>query len=265
MSSLDSAIRILHCLSASSPRLRVSDIAERLELPKSTVSRLLRTLSEGGLLERNAESRQYAAGSLALRLGSLYLSEHSLIGRVDDAVHRLVERYGFVGYVGVLDGANIVILRHRFGSYPVRYVVEIGTRLPAIETALGIALLGCTGAHVPGSENSGKSSHGRARMSREALSAVKRWCRERSIEIPCNSVPGISAIASAVELGPEMGPAVGFSLSFPDTAADASLRRAMAAAVARASRVLADATALDLINSEKTGLERVNPLERAEP
>lgn len=239
MSSLERAIRILQCLSSSSPRLRVSDVSEQLGLPKSTVSRVLRTLGDGGLLQKNAESRQYTAGPLAQRLGSLYLSEHSLINRIDDAVAKLVVRYGFVGYVGVLNGADVVILRHRFGSYPVRYFVEVGTRFPATETAIGIALMACTADRhrLPVLKRNGAS---RATLPSRSLSAtMDKWRRDRSIEVACTSVPGISAIGSAIDAAQAHDPAIGFSISFPDSAADESLRREMAADIADTSRRLA--------------------------
>src|SRR5690606_16445512 len=105
LSSLQSAIRILHCLSAETPRLRVTELAERLDMPKSTVSRLLRTLSEGGVLDRDHDTREYMAGPVALQLGGLYMARHDLLDLVDEAVCKLVDRFGFTGYVAVLDQA----------------------------------------------------------------------------------------------------------------------------------------------------------------
>lgn len=141
MSSLDSAIRILQCFSAHRPQLGVSEVARRLEMPKSTVSRLMKGMERSGFLEQDEASRCYRPGLFAFRLGNLYRAHLSTLDLVDDAVSELVEEFGLTGYTGVLNGTDVVILRVRQGWYPVRFVLEPGYRVPAWVTAIGKALL----------------------------------------------------------------------------------------------------------------------------
>ena len=112
MSSLTTAIEILRCFSADAPELRVSDIAHRASVPKSTVSRLLKEM-QNDLVEQDEKSRRYRPGPLAFRLGTLYQAHLHILDLVENAVEKLVEEFRLIGYVGVLDGTDVVILRIR--------------------------------------------------------------------------------------------------------------------------------------------------------
>ena len=141
MSSLTSGIDILQCFSSERPELRVSDVARRLDMPKSTVTRLLKEMLHHGLVEQDRKTRTYRPGPLAFRLGTLYQAHLQILDLVEAAVEELVAEFGLTGYIGVLDGTDVVILRVRQGSYPVRFVLEPGYRVPAFTTAIGKALL----------------------------------------------------------------------------------------------------------------------------
>ena len=141
MSSLQTAVSILDCFGPGRTELAVTDVAKGLKIPKSTVSRLLRAMTQAGLVEQDAESRRYRVGPLPFRLGSLYQAHMQVLDLADAAIGELVEQTGFSGYVGVLSGTDIVILRRRQGRYPVRIVLEPGSRVAAFTTAYGKALL----------------------------------------------------------------------------------------------------------------------------
>lgn len=141
MSSLTAGIDILHCFSSERPELRVSDVARQLGIPKSTTSRLMKDLLRHGLVEQDQSTRRYRPGPLAFRLGTLYQAHLEILGLVDEAVAALVEEFGLTGYTGVLNGNDVVLLRVRQGTYPVRFVLAAGYRVPAFTTAIGKALL----------------------------------------------------------------------------------------------------------------------------
>jgi DNA-binding IclR family transcriptional regulator len=211
MSNLESAIRILQCLSPDTPMLKVTDVATRLGIAKSTVSRLLRTMHDGGLLKRDDNTPQYGPGPLALELSRLYASSNSLLDRIDEALANLVDEFGFTGFAGILDNGSVVILRQHQGSYRLRYVLEVGERQKPDEMALGIALL---------------MRHDL--MKKQAQTAANRrlsraFLTDRVVEVPCRSVPGITAIGTALQ-AERTGQTIGFSISFPDIAAPAAMR-----------------------------------------
>jgi DNA-binding IclR family transcriptional regulator len=233
MSSLATGLRLLQRLSPRQPFLRVSEVAEALALPKSTVSRLLKVLAESGLLEREETGRGYRCGPLALQLGNLYLAQHSLLDLVDDALDGLVERFAVTGYAGVLNGTEIVLLRVRQGRAPLRIVYEVGGRVPAHVTAIGMALLarlddtrvhalyGDTLVYAP--------MNARIPMARflKELELVRRRGWAASLG---TTHAGIGAIGAAVASPNEQQP-IGFSLSFPLMDADRVRRQEIVEAV----------------------------------
>jgi len=65
--SLDRALEMLKLL-GSEPEMRVTDLARRLEVHKSTAFRLLWTLQEHGLVEQNPTTERYRLGYGLVRL-----------------------------------------------------------------------------------------------------------------------------------------------------------------------------------------------------
>jgi DNA-binding IclR family transcriptional regulator len=141
MSSLDKALQILNCYTADRVVFGVSEAAEELGMPKSSVSRLMKAMAEAGLLEQSHQRRGYSPGPLAFRLGNLYLKHDKVLDLAERALGRLVGEFGLTGYIGVLDRSDVVIVGVLQGSYPVRLVLPKGVRLPAYETAVGLTLL----------------------------------------------------------------------------------------------------------------------------
>jgi len=141
MSSLEKGLRALALMSPDRPRLRVSEVAEALSIPKSSASRLLSTLDRHGFLERGPRHAGFEAGFELQRLGRMYRAGDAVTEMADDAMRDLVARHPVTGYLAYLDGLETIIVRVRESPVPVRYVISEGTRLPAFVTAIGKALL----------------------------------------------------------------------------------------------------------------------------
>jgi DNA-binding IclR family transcriptional regulator len=234
MSSLENALRILDLLADDRPVLRVSEVCRDLALPKSSASRLLRVLGEAGLLERGSDGG-YAAGPRGLKLAEFYLGRRRLPPAVDEALDALVEGFGFTGFASVLVGRQIVLLRVRQGSYPLRYVREIGTRLAAWRTAMGRALL----ARLPDADV-------RARLDSvsdldpERLLLELAEIRQRGIVVSQSAfTPGATTIAAAFDAEEP----VAIAIAYPDSAANPELRQRMEAAVLARAREMERAQA----------------------
>lgn len=141
MGSLANALQILAQLELGRPTLAVSELAARLGLPKSTVSRTLKELAEAGFVERQAGGRGYEPGYELFRLGSLYKSQHLPVDRIDQRLTLLAGEFPATGYVAVLHGPDAVMLRVREGMHPMRFIQREGASIPAFVTAIGKALL----------------------------------------------------------------------------------------------------------------------------
>jgi DNA-binding IclR family transcriptional regulator len=226
MSSLETAVTILRCFSAETPELAVSDVAKRVGVPKSTVSRLMKAMAECDLVEQQEDRGRYRVGLLPFRLGQLYQAHVKVLDMVEAEVAALVDATGFTGYVCVLNGADIIVLRIRHGNYPVRMVFEPGLRIPAFATAVGKALLARQSDDELRAVLPPVLAYERTRLRRPIakflgeLAGVRdrRWAEARQ-----ETVQGMGAVACAVGSSDQQQP-IGFALSFPVNAVSSKSR-----------------------------------------
>jgi len=140
MSSLSNALAILSSFHQSSPELGVTQLAGRLDIPKSSVSRLMSEMEQSGYLERTPD-RRYRPGPELLRIGSLYKFGVLPVDRIDEEIKALVARFPASGYVAINKGLDTLILRMREGTSAVRFIVPEGSVVPAFTVAIGKAVL----------------------------------------------------------------------------------------------------------------------------
>ncbi|HEX7076517.1 MAG TPA: IclR family transcriptional regulator [Hyphomicrobiaceae bacterium] len=214
MSSLANGLRLLALLKSPHVTLRVSEAARELRLPKSTVSRLLKELTQAGLLERDGEGPGFRSGPELFRLGSLYRARLPVENRIDEALNALVHRYPATAYVGVLRGVDLIVLRRHEGVHPVRFIQEPGSCLPAYATAVGKALL----ARRPFNEivealpERLVCETRDVNMTRDALLDELETARRRGYAELDDRLLGIGAVGVAIGLAP--GRDIGFAICF---------------------------------------------------
>lgn len=141
MSALTNAIEILRCFSTKRPDLSFADVQVLTGKPKSSTSRLLRSLRDCGLLEQDPHTRRYRPGLLTFELGRLHRAHDDLIALAERELRDVCARTGHTGYIAVLDGYEQVVLRIVPGSNPLRVVNPPGQRTAAIITSNGRAML----------------------------------------------------------------------------------------------------------------------------
>ncbi len=240
MGALDNGLRILSAMERGQTRLSVSELARRLGLPKSGVSRTLRQLAEAGFVERDPDGRHYRPGYELFRLGTLYKSGELPVDLADRGVSGLVERFPATGYVAVLSRADAVILRLREGTHPLRYVQPEGTRLPAFLTAIGKAMLARLAAAELDALLPPDLSHPplHYHASRDELAAELATYRERGwAELKDQAFRGIDAVAVAVR--PPDGQPLGMALCYLQADASAADVAAMVGSLKSLAREVA--------------------------
>ena len=112
--SVGRAARILKALGSESARLGVTELAERLGLAKATVYGLLRTLEAHQLVEQDLETGKYRLGPALLQLGNAFLDNNELRARSLLWAETLAGRAREAVHVGVLYGANVLLVHHVF-------------------------------------------------------------------------------------------------------------------------------------------------------
>lgn len=138
--SVGRAARILKALGSESARLGVTELGERLGLPKATVYGLLRTLEAYQFVEQDLETGKYRLGPALLQLGNAFLDNHELRARSLLWAESLASRAREAVHVGVLYNDTVLIVHHVFRPDNSVQILEVGASIPWHASALGKAI-----------------------------------------------------------------------------------------------------------------------------
>lgn len=138
--SADRVLRVLEHLAEQQEPATLADLARHLDIPKSSLHALLRTMHRRGWLEE-VGSDQYGLGVRALLVGTTYVDADDVVTLSSDTMDWLADALGETIHLGRLDRTDIVYLAKRESSHPLRLFSAIGRRLPAYTTSLGKSLL----------------------------------------------------------------------------------------------------------------------------
>ncbi len=107
--SLERGLAILRCFTASRPVLGISDIADELDMSRSTTHRYVITLHALGYLEQLA-SRKYRLGLNVTTLGMSALASTGLQDHAHPYLEDLAQHAAATVSLGVLDGPEVLYL-----------------------------------------------------------------------------------------------------------------------------------------------------------
>ena len=143
-SSLVAGLSMLACFTAGHPVRGIADMAQELDLGRSTTHRYATTLVTLGYLEQGP-SRKYRLSSRVCDVG-LSLLDSMVVRRVArEHLKELRARAGRTTSLGVLGGAEVTYIDRWLGSRRGQYAIDagigLGTRLPVHCSAAGKALL----------------------------------------------------------------------------------------------------------------------------
>ncbi len=136
--AVNRAVAILDELSAEAP-LGTSELARRLNLPKSSIANILGAMNQTGLIERVDQS--YTLGRRLVEFAASYLADNSPVTMFQQAAKELEIAREETIVLAELDDTEIIYLARHYGSQPIRLACDIGNRRPAVVTALGQAML----------------------------------------------------------------------------------------------------------------------------
>jgi DNA-binding IclR family transcriptional regulator len=139
--SVERAARILAVLGSGTPRLGVTEIAERVGLAKPTVHGLLRTLEKHGLVAQDDDTGKYSLGPAVLLLGNAYLDGSELRARSLLWAESLAQRANEAVWVASLSGSRVIVLHHVFRPDNTVQILEVGAAIPWHACALGHAIV----------------------------------------------------------------------------------------------------------------------------
>jgi len=213
--ALAKGLRILSLFDEQRPSWRVTDLAAAANLPMPTVYRVVMTLTAEGYLD-HLPNGDYRPGVRTLTLGTAALRSLDLVGIATPKLQDLGERTGETVNLAVLTGDRVLYLVRLRNSDLVTANIQVGSTLPAVQTAIGKLLL----AQLPDRELAGRiragsfpvdhgpNARGSLAELRPELAAIRRqgWAVQdeelafglRAIAAPVRDASGMAVAAAGV-------------------------------------------------------------------
>ena len=139
------AMAILNMFTDEQPEWALADLAEAVDLNRTTTYRLLTALESTDMVVRNnqndAQKYRYRLGSGAIVLGGRALRASSLRAITRPELGRLAAKTGETVTLEILNGDQTLMLDEEKGSYMVGMLSSVGNRWPAHASSTGKVLL----------------------------------------------------------------------------------------------------------------------------
>jgi DNA-binding IclR family transcriptional regulator len=135
------AVNVIDALADAETELGTNELARRTGINASTVSRLLATLVEGGLVEHVHESGRYRLGVRLMHLGNVVLSRLDLRQIARPHLHALVEATGETATLSAPGERDAITVDFVQSTSSVQGVAQLGRPSIAHATATGKVLL----------------------------------------------------------------------------------------------------------------------------
>jgi DNA-binding IclR family transcriptional regulator len=135
--TIDKALRVLTAFSPAQPALSVGELAERLGLHKSIVSRIASSLCAWRILEKDSRTHKLRVGERAYQIGSLYAPRDSLSRIAKPFMEELVAKTGQSSHVSVIEDREILVVSTVESPTALRVIMRLGERRPVHSTAAG--------------------------------------------------------------------------------------------------------------------------------
>jgi DNA-binding IclR family transcriptional regulator len=139
--AVEHAIDLLRCLSEAGSSLGTNDIARRIGIHKSSVSRLAGTLEKARLVQRESETGRLSLGAGLVALAAPVLASFEARDLVRPLLEELAKRTGETASFSIWDGHEAVSIEQVASSNSVQAFSRPGHRNPAHATAVGKILL----------------------------------------------------------------------------------------------------------------------------
>jgi IclR family KDG regulon transcriptional repressor len=182
---LERAVDILQVLSEDSRELTAGEVADKLDLHKSTIHRLLTVLEHHGLIRRNGETGRYSLGLRLFEFGTRAVRGLRLRDQAQPHLDQLARETGETAHICVFDRTEMVSIAYAEGPRSLRMPATVGRRTPVYCSAVGKAMLAFQPESVIDDVVGGplRSRTEKTLVTREALLADLRQVRIRGYAV----------------------------------------------------------------------------------
>jgi DNA-binding IclR family transcriptional regulator len=142
------ATRLLRRIAEGDTAANMSRTARALDINRTTLLRLLRTLEAERFIAPLGEGAGWRIGPALIGLAAQALAADDLAGIATPVLAQLAETLGLSAHLAVLDGREVVYLIRRAPNLSFVSNIRVGSRLPAHAANMGRIIL----AHLPEAE-----------------------------------------------------------------------------------------------------------------
>lgn len=139
--SVARALDIIELVSSSKAGLGVTEIANKMDINKSSVFRTLATLEQYGYIEQNEETGRYRIGYAFLNVSSKLLDSLDVRAEAQPVLRHLEAETNEVVHLVVYDRGEVVYIEKLDGNEALRMHSKVGKRAPVHCTSVGKAIL----------------------------------------------------------------------------------------------------------------------------
>lgn len=215
MTNHNPTLRVINILNLVSQKneLTLTEISNELEISKSTLQPILKTLANHGYLSQGNNNKTFKIGMSTFKIGQTFINDNNPYDVIRKSMKNIVSDCNEICQMGIYDENNpghVLYIAKEEPLQSIALISNIGTSLPAHATALGKCLL----AYFPKDYVKNLYSNGMEKLTENTISdldtlleEIKKVrinnfaseCGESTEEIECIAVPLIQdnkAIAS---------------------------------------------------------------------
>ncbi|MDD1993605.1 IclR family transcriptional regulator domain-containing protein [Pseudomonas putida] len=139
--ALEKALDVLQAVGAMATGISQTQLAEQVQLPRTTLYRILATLVERGMIRRDPTRKVYRLGFKYLEMVRNAYMEPDLVATASSELRSLRDLTGETAYLAVLDGDQVLSLERCDGAHTTRSSASLGQGKPVYCTGQGKAIL----------------------------------------------------------------------------------------------------------------------------
>lgn len=227
------SFQLLEALVRARGGARLSDLAAETGLQKSTAHRILGTLCALGYAEQ--DGTRYRPSLKVWELGAEVVAELPIRRAATGFLQSLHRATGETVNLTMMSGDDVIYLEKITAPRPVRFLARVGSRIPAVLTASGKAML----ATRPDAAEIVARAAARRPLDIPAVMAELAEARRRGYALSGYS-PGVTSIGAAVVIGGAPSQS-GLSVSAPSDRLAGPRRDAVIEALLEACSRMAEA------------------------
>ncbi|GAE36356.1 IclR family transcriptional regulator [Halalkalibacter akibai] len=139
--AVERALRIVDLFNEYETELKITDISERMQLHKSTVHSLLKTLQKHHYIEQNPENGKYRLGLKLFERGNFVIQSLDLRTLAKEHLVALSKQTGKTVHLCILDGKEGVYIDKVESASSMILYSKIGRRVPVHSSGVGKVLV----------------------------------------------------------------------------------------------------------------------------